>query len=83
MHNDLDNFKSIDKNILISKDVWLNDRLMTSQRNLLPLSLKFAKMLKLSFCPITQEHIQLLHDGWNHWVLSFSSKKGIQICDFS
>ena len=47
----------------------------------LPISLKFAEKCKLSFFHVTQEHIQLLHDGCNHWFLIFYSNSRIQICD--
>ena len=28
-----------------------------------------------------EEHIQLLHDGRNHWILSFCSNDRVQVCD--
>ena len=28
-----------------------------------------------------EEHIQLLHDGRNHWILSFYSNGCVQVCD--
>ena len=28
-----------------------------------------------------EEHIQLLHDGRNHWILSFCSNGRVQVCD--
>ena len=31
--------------------------------------------------PVLQEHVQLLHDGSNHWFLSFCSNGRVQICD--
>ena len=31
--------------------------------------------------PVSQEHVQLLHDGSNHWFLSFCSNGRVQICD--
>ena len=30
---------------------------------------------------VYEEHIQLLHDGRNHWILSFCSNGRVQICD--
>ena len=30
---------------------------------------------------VKNEHIQLLHDGSGHWVLTFCSNERIQICD--
>ena len=31
--------------------------------------------------PVTGEHIQLLHNGSNHWFLGFCSSSRVQICD--
>ena len=33
------------------------------------------------FHPVSQEHVQLLHDGANHWFLSFRSNGRVQVCD--
>ena len=33
------------------------------------------------FFNISEQHIQLVHNGVNHWLLSFSSKDHVQICD--
>ena len=33
------------------------------------------------FHPVSQEHVQLLHDGANHWFLSFCSNVRVQVCD--
>ena len=33
------------------------------------------------FHPVSQEHVQLLHDGANHWFLSFCSNGRVQVCD--
>ena len=30
---------------------------------------------------VYEEHIQLLHDGRNHWILSFCSNGRVQVCD--
>ena len=30
---------------------------------------------------ISEEHIQLIHNGGNHWLMSFSSNDRFQICD--
>ena len=30
---------------------------------------------------MSQEHVQLLHDGANHWFLSFCSNGRVQVCD--
>ena len=31
--------------------------------------------------PVSNEHIQILHDGSNHWLLTFCSNGRVQICD--
>ena len=33
------------------------------------------------FHTVSQEHVQLLHDGANHWFLSFCSNGRVQVCD--
>ena len=33
------------------------------------------------FHPVSQEHVQLLHDGAIHWFLSFCSNECVQVCD--
>ena len=33
------------------------------------------------FHPLSQEHVQLLHDGANHWFLNFCSNGRVQVCD--
>ena len=30
---------------------------------------------------VYEEHIQQLHDGRNHWILSFCSNGRVQVCD--
>ena len=30
---------------------------------------------------VREEHIQLMHDGINHWLLSFNSHGRVQVCD--
>ena len=34
-----------------------------------------------TFHPVSQEHVQLLHDGANHWFLSFCSNGRVKVCD--
>ena len=38
-------------------------------------------ILKSPYKEVTPEHVQLLHDGNNHWFLSFCSNGRVQICD--
>ena len=33
------------------------------------------------FYPVSQELVQLLHDGANHWFLSFYPNWHVQVCD--
>ena len=33
------------------------------------------------FHPVSQEHVQLLHDGANRWFRSFCSNERVQVCD--
>ena len=33
------------------------------------------------FHPVSQENVQLLHEGDNHWFLSFCSNGRVQVCD--
>ena len=33
------------------------------------------------FHPVSQQHVQLLHDRANHWFLSFCSNGRVQVCD--
>ena len=33
------------------------------------------------FHPVSHEQVQLLHDGVNHWFLSFCSNRRVQVCD--
>ena len=38
-------------------------------------------MITRAFQSMTNEHILLLYDGSNHWLLSSCSNGGVQICD--
>ena len=83
--------KKEDQHILLSKDAWLNDRIMDAAQKLIckeignELSyqsvLNSQKKFVDPFHPVSQEHVQLLHDGANHWFLSFCSNARVQICD--
>ena len=42
--------------------------------------LKSEKKTLDPFHPVSQEHVQLLHDGANHWFLSFCSNGRVQVC---
>ena len=91
LRNRLYILKQKDKDILISKDSWLNDNLMDAAQKLIcqeigtPLTfqtvLNSQKKDVEPFEAVNQEHIQLLHDGSNHWILSFCSNGRVQVCD--
>ena len=77
--------------ILRSDNFWISDHLMekTQKRICKQLGnessyqsvLNTQKKGAMPFCPVNQDHIQLLHDGPNHWFLSFCSSDRVQICD--
>ena len=91
LRNRLYILKQKDKDILISKDSWLNDNLMDAAQKLIcqeigtPLTfqtvLNSQKKDVEPYEAVNQEHIQLLHDGRNHWILSFCSNGRVQVCD--
>ena len=81
--NELYNLKKEDADILRSDNSWLNDRIMDAAQKLICKQLgdksSYQTVLNTQrkgatpFRPVNQEHIQLLHDGSNHWFLSFCS----------
>ena len=91
LRNRLYILKQKDKDILISKDSWLNDNLMDAAQKLIcqeigtPLTfqtvLNSQKKDVEPYEAVNQKHIQLLHDGRNHWILSFCSNGRVQVCD--
>ena len=80
-----------DKEVLLSKDEWLNDQLMDTAQKLIRKEsgtpFTFQKVLNSQkkdvepYRALYEEHIQLLHDGRNHWILSFCSNGRVQVCD--
>ena len=80
-----------DKEVLLSKDEWLNDQLMDAAQKLICEEIgtpfTFQKVLNSQkkdvepYRAVYEEHIQLLHDGRNHWILSFCSNGRVQVCD--
>ena len=70
--------------ILTSKE-WLNDDIMAQ----ILLSRKFGNVHQSvlycrkpeNFQPVQREHLQLMHDGKDHWVLVFCSRDRVQVCD--
>ena len=83
--------KKEDQHLLLSKDAWLNDRIMDAAQKLICKEigtdesyqsvLNSEKKTIDSFHPVSQEHVQLLHDGANHWFLSFCSNGRVHVCD--
>ena len=83
--------KKEDQHLFLSKDAWLNDRIMDAAQKLIckeigtddsyQSALNSEKKTIDSFHPVSQEHVQLLHDGGNDWFLSFCSNGHVQVCD--
>ena len=82
--------KYSDREILLSESAWLNDNLMDSAQKLICKSLgnlaSWQSVLNWQrrgtpFHKVGEEHIQLMHDGINHWLLSFNSNGRVQVCD--
>ena len=75
----------------MTKDAWLNDRIMSTAQKLICKALykidSFQSVLNsqkrsnYSFRAGNNEHIQLLNDGNNHWLLSVCSSGRVQIFD--
>ena len=89
--NEMYILKKEDQDLLLSKDAWLNDRIMDAAQILICKEIgtdeSYQSVLNSEkktidpFHPVSQEHVQLLHDGANHWFLSFCSNGRIQVCD--
>ena len=84
LKNKLYNLKMADRKILLS-DAWLNDRSMDAAQQLIckELGIEYQSVLNVqkTFGAVDDEHVQLLHDGSDHWFLSFCSSGRVQICD--
>ena len=75
----------------MTKDAWLNDRIMDAAKNLICKALgkidsfqsvlNSQKQSNYSFRSVNNKPIQLLHDGNSHWLLYFYSSGRVQICD--
>ena len=78
-----------DKNILLCSNAWLNDKIMDASQILICKALGTQDYQSVLNCQkrvkpyraVTGEYIQLLHNGINHWFLSFCSNSRVQICD--
>ena len=89
--NEMYILKKEHQHLLLSKDVWLNDRIMDAAQKLIykeigtdesyQTVLNSGKKTIDPFHPVSQEHVQLLHDGANHCFLRFCSNGHVQVCD--
>ena len=79
-----------DREILESKEGWLNDNPMDAGQQLIYKALGSLETYQLvSNCQkkeliyfrVSGDHIQLLHDGSCHWLLAFTSSSRVQVCD--
>ena len=72
-----------DQHLLLSKDAWLKDRIMDAAQKLIYKEigtdesyqsvLNSEKKTIDTFHPVSQEHVQLLHDRANYLFISFCS----------
>ena len=79
------------KKILLSESNCLNDNIMDAAQALICKALgaeihyqsvlNCQKQVKFPYKPVENEHIQLMHDGANHWLLTFCSSGRIQVCN--
>ena len=89
VRNDLYNLHIEDEQILRSPNLWLNDRIMDAAQKRIcqELGTDYQSVLNVQkrdiapYRPVSNEHIQLLHDGSNHWILTLCSNGRVQICD--
>ena len=90
LRNEMYILKKEDQHLLLSKDVWLNDCIMDAAQKLICKEIgtdeSYQSVLNSEkktidpFHPVSQEHFELLHDGANHWFLSFCSNGRVQVC---
>ena len=91
LRNEMYILKKEDQHILLSKDAWLHDRIMDAAQKLICKEIgtdeSYQSVLNSEkktigpFHPVSQEYVQLVHDGANHWFLSFCSNGRVQVCD--
>ena len=84
LRNEMYILKKEDQHLLLSKDDWLNDRIMDAAQKLICKEIgrdeSYQSVLNSEkktidpSHPVSQEHVQLRYDGANHWFLSFCSK---------
>ena len=78
LRNDLYYLKMEDERILMDDKCWLNDRIMDAAQHLVCKALgnldTYQSVLNCqrksgaAFQAVDNEHVQLLHDGKNHWI---------------
>ena len=79
LQNDMYNLMFDDKEILLSPSAWLNDNIMDTAQKLICKQLgddagyQSVLYVQKYFRPVNIEHIQLLHDGSQHWFLTYCS----------
>ena len=92
LHNRMYILTQKDKEVLLSKDEWPNDQSMDAAQKLIceEIGIPFTFQTVLNsqkkdvepYRAVDEEHIQLLHDGRNHWILNtaltLSSRKAIR-----
>ena len=90
LKNELYELIEADREILGSKDGWLNYNLMDAGQELICKALgrleTYQSVLNCqkkesTYFPVSGDHIQLLHDGSCHWLLAFTSSGRVQVCD--
>ena len=90
LKNDLYDLTDAHREILESKDGWLNDNLMDAGQQLICKTLGSLETYQLvlnyqkkesTYFPFSVDHSQLLHDGGCHWPLAFTSSGRVQLCD--
>ena len=91
LRNEMYVLKKEDQHLLLSKDTWLNGRIMDAAQKLICKEIGTAESYQSvlnskkktidPFHPVSQEHVQLFHDGVIHWFLSFCSDGRVQVCD--
>ena len=91
LNNDNYRLTISDRELLESPNGLLNDQLMDAGQKLICKALgtlesyqsvlNCQKLEEAPYTPVATDHIQLLHDGGCHWLLTFSSAGRVQVCD--
>ena len=88
LKNELHEFTDADREILESKDGWLNDNVMDAGQQLICKTLGSLEIYQSigncqkkewTYFPVSGDHIQLLHEGSCHWLLVFTSSGRVQV----